>query len=202
MDENTEQNDVDEELTSLLSTLEDESDPQLLPEDDLDDYVDPELESILDDQESSPDNDPELQPSPDNAAPADAASPTIPDTQVGDALVQLAVKVGGVADKVLADCETDRFQLEGAIRFLGEVVQSGGASSAYVESWVSAMRTKADINIQRTKLVDSVAKLLGASKNNDIMLGVDEEQESYDLEAILRQPAKFDELDDVDEDNL
>jgi hypothetical protein len=63
-----------------------------------------------------------------------------------------------------------------------------------MESWVKAASSKAEININKTKLLDSIAKLLAAAKNNNILFEVNIDT-GDDLTDILRQESRFDEID-------
>ena len=64
-----------------------------------------------------------------------------------------------------------------------------------VEAWVAAVSKKADVNIGVTKLLDSIAKLLAASKNNDIFNAVSGDDDELDFDNLLNQEEYFDEAD-------
>lgn len=107
----------------------------------------------------------------------DLPAPVEPEPQTNDiseSLGNLATSFATTVNDVLSKSDEDRLMLDEAIDKLRDCVNQLGASrgaASFYEQWVGAMSKKADINIQKTKLLDSVAKLLAAAKNNDTLLG-------------------------------
>lgn len=103
--------------------------------------------------------------------------PDLPETaspDVSSAMTELARKFGEAVDKAFSNHDIDRAKLDDVIMFLEEKVAEGGKIPAVViEQYVNAVKTKADTNINISKLLDSIAKLLAASKNNPLIMGSD-----------------------------
>ena len=51
----------------------------------------------------------------------------------------------------------------------GDAVVNGRLSSAATEGWVKSLQVKSDINANASRVLDSVSKLIAASKNNDLL---------------------------------
>ena len=96
----------------------------------------------------------------------------------------------GIRDEIITNYRSDRNQVEKAIKEF-EQRMSEGTTKVVVESYVNALRIKADINANAIKMLDATAKLLSAGKSTNIVQaqGIGPQ----DLEKILSTPAYPDE---------
>ena len=105
------------------------------------------------------------------------------------------------AQIIIDNHASDRDQVNDAITyFAGEVknAQEHGKklSPAFIEGWVKLLATKADINANANAVLDAIAKLMAAAKNNNIVLNLSPgsgQGGNLDLEAILARPPAEDE---------
>ena len=105
------------------------------------------------------------------------------------AFYSLAKKFSGVTDLVIKDAQTDRKKLDELIDHASKIVMAQDRpQAAMIEAWVNSLSKKAETNIALTKLLDSIAKLLAASKNNDIFVQVNNVGGDMDLKKLLDQP--------------
>ena len=112
--------------------------------------------------------------------------------------VDLAHQFGKTVNTILQNCESDRQQLEEIVVFASGEARSWDGdrpSAALLEAWVAATSKKADVNIGATKLLDSIAKLLAAGKNNELLQDGAEEigGSDIDFDKLLGQDRYFDE---------
>lgn len=110
------------------------------------------------------------------------------DDNLSESLKNLAKNFSATVDKVLIDADDDREMLNSIIIDLkGKVDELGisrGAAS-FNEQLVNAIGKKTDINIQKTKLLDSIAKLLASVKNNDALFGNSNSFNDIDFDDLL-----------------
>ena len=140
---------------------------------------------------------PELPDPEEPARVLDLEVQTPPEEDLSLPFVDLARKFGNTVNTVLQNCDADRNQLQEVAQHMMQRVQnSDRPPSALVEAWVAAVSKKADVNIGVTKLLDSIAKLLAASKNNDLFSTVGEDGDGLDFDDLLAQDKHFDEIED------
>ena len=190
----TQHTEVDDELTQLLGEINSEASTGIDESDDPDPGPDVDEQSV---SEPEPVEEPEIEQVVHVPAPAEPL-PQAPiddeEDNVSIALTGLATQFAHTVNQVLEDADSDREQLESAISYLDEVVRTGETSGVIVEQWVAALGKKADINIQKTKLLDSIAKLLAAAKNNPLIDGTASgDSGDIDFEDVLSQPEYVDE---------
>lgn len=94
----------------------------------------------------------------------------------------------------------DRAQVEEAITMVrghidNTIREEGKGVGTLLESYVKALEIKSSINTNANKSLDSIARLLAAAKNNEIVLNVDKGSKGeLNLELLLSQPRRDDEL--------
>lgn len=115
------------------------------------------------------------------------------DQKAENVLKNFIEKFNNVANKVLDNYDSDRNQLEDTIKFLDDVVRSGSSNRVYVEMLVATLRTKTDANTNAVKLLDSIAKMVSASKNTSLTNEESAESVQDDLKDILNKPQYPDE---------
>ena len=198
MPEDVEQIDIDKELVDLLETIstEDKEDPRKPPEPEPESEPEPEP-AESEGQKIPPD--PPLKENkeielPKTVSPEIVDAPEdMPEDDLSIPLKELTRKFGERIDVVFENSILDRVDIQEVIDYCkGVVDESGRVPSVVIESWVKAATAKADININSTKLLDSIAKFLAAAKNNNIFV-VCGEAAPDDFEALLNQDARFDE---------
>ena len=80
--------------------------------------------------------------------------------------------------------------------FLDYVAQGEKPPAAFVEGYVKLLQVKSDINANATGVLDSVARLLAAVKNNNVVFNVGEGTSvsgNIDIEKLLSQTKYEDE---------
>ena len=107
-------------------------------------------------------------------------------------------KFVSVANSIVENHTIDRDQIEEAIIYFAEEVKQARELGlklppAMIDGWVKLLATKSDVNANATGVLDSMAKLLAAAKNNNLIININDKDSEFDLEAILSQPAKEDE---------
>lgn len=114
---------------------------------------------------------------------------------------QLLAKFGQSVETIINNQKSDREQVEQAIilveKKVKDAVDSGSKlSPAFLDAYARLLQTKADINTNASKVLDSVAKLLAAGKGNDLIVNINNGKTGeLDLEEFLQQPAYEDEID-------
>lgn len=100
-----------------------------------------------------------------------------------------------VYDKFLKNYDTDREQIEKTINHLEDIVFNvGGAQRVHIEMLVAALRTKAETNGNIVKALDSVAKILAATKGTQVLIQNNNNNNTQkDLAEILKSPLYPDE---------
>ena len=182
MPEDTGQEDVDQELVDLLDviSIKDEEEPEPSEQIESSEVPDPPLQERMEIERPQTVN-PEVVD-----APEVDDDPSIP-------LRDLTRKFGERVDIVFENSVRDRTDIQEVIDYCKQKVNGEGKIPQVVmESWVKAATAKADININSTKLLDSIARFLAAAKNNNIFVleNIDSQE---DLEALLSQDKRFDE---------
>jgi hypothetical protein len=117
-------------------------------------------------------------------------------------LRKLVLDFSKTADVVSKNYESDRNRVEVAVAYFEHIVRdaqdnSKKLSPAFVEGYVKLLAIKAEINTSATSLLDSIAKLVSAAKNNNIIInlgGADDNNLSLNLEELLSQAPKSDEM--------
>lgn len=117
-------------------------------------------------------------------------------------LRKLVLDFSKTADVVSKNYENDRNRVEVAVAYFEHIVrdaQDNGKklSPAFVEGYVKLLAIKAEINTSATSLLDSIAKLISAAKNNNIIInlgGAEDNNLSLNLEELLSQAPKSDEM--------
>lgn len=177
--------DEPEELSELVSPIENEDTAIQIS--------DPPLREVED-----PIDDPDLVPVRRIEPPA--ANLTAADEDTGDiGIRQLLSKFGNTVEQIIINQETDRKQIDDAIQFLEGVIKSARdkgekLSPVYVDAWTRLMQSKADVNANASKVLDSVAKLVSAGKGNELVIKNDSVSTgSLDLESLLEQEKYEDE---------
>jgi hypothetical protein len=128
-----------------------------------------------------------------NAPPEpDLMTPTI-QTQTQDQLGAkiLLAKFGTTISKIISNHDKDRDQAENAITFFESKVRNAADTKGmtpYVEGWIHSLKLKAEINLNATHALDSITKLLAASKGNEIIVNVENAKPGdLNLEELLAQ---------------
>lgn len=100
---------------------------------------------------------------------------------------RMLAKVGAVADEVLDNCRLDRAQAQGVIDHFLDVLEGGGRVPAvYIEKLPDMIRTKNEISMAAIRTLDSMAKLMSASKGSDF-LGNQKGNDFSNLRALLEE---------------
>lgn len=107
-------------------------------------------------------------------------------------------KFVNVANEIVENHTKDRNQIEEAIKYFSEEVKEARQLGiklppALIDGWVKLLATKSDVNANATGVLDSMAKLLAAAKNNNLIININDNNPGINLEEILSQPAKEDE---------
>jgi len=149
-----------------------------------------------------------LVPDPDLAAPQDDMEPArLMDGDGDDAEMSRRVKnllslFSGSVEQIVHNQAEDRREVSSMATLLGDYVRQrlqGGevrGMGPFLDALARLLQTKADINSNSSRALDSIAKLLSASKSNDVILSLNSSGPSLDgldLEALLRQPPAEDE---------
>jgi hypothetical protein len=112
---------------------------------------------------------------------------------------QLLSKFGNTVEQIIENQDADRKQIDDAIQFLEGVIKDANnnnkkLSPVYIDAWTRLMQSKADVNANASKVLDSVAKLISAGKGNELIIKNDNiTSGSLDLEALLEQEKYEDE---------
>lgn len=125
-------------------------------------------------------------------------TPKEPEDEKSFASKEFLEKFVNVANEIVTNHTKDRDQIEEAISyFAAEVKQARQLGlklpPALIDGWVKLLATKSDVNANATGVLDSMAKLLAAAKNNNLIVNINKAGPGFDIEAILSQPAKEDE---------
>lgn len=206
MSDEVKEADVDDELVDLLETIRADEEPEK--------EEDPaEAETTILNQEPEPDLEelPEIEPEPERevvepeleervkpeAPPPTEIVPAEESEDIAAPLRELAKKFSETLDGVFENATKDRTDMQEVVDFCKDKLAGDDriVQEVVMESWVKAAAAKAEININKTKLLDSIAKLLAAAKNNNMLFEINVNT-GDDLEAILNQEEKFDEIDD------
>jgi len=102
------------------------------------------------------------------------------------------------ANDIIHNYHNDRTQVNDALGYFENevrVARSNGAkiTPAMIEGWVKLLSVKSDINSNSISILDSMAKLLSAAKNNNLIVNVSNSSTGIDLQALLAQPKRSDE---------
>lgn len=143
---------------------------------------------------------PELrQPEPPKVPKSDLMN-DIPQPKDAAEVSQLLTKFATVIDTIIANYGTDRGQIELAIQLIEPMIREAATANrkvppAFVDSWTRLLQTKAEINTNATSALDSVAKLLAAAKNNQLVVqtNVGNKAGGIDLVTLLQLPRTEDE---------
>ena len=186
--------------------------------DDKDDYIeeepvqeDPELNSILDELSNGQDIvENQIPGAPSKEQPVEPAEMTpIPvepkameSSQNGGAieLAQLLKTFMPIAKDIFDNYKSDRDQIEKTVKFLEDMVFNvPAAQRVHVEMLVASLKTKSDTSIGAVKLLDSLAKILAASKGTNILIQNNNNTGSVqdELDDILNTEAYPDEKPDA-----
>jgi hypothetical protein len=192
-----------EELVQLLSSLP-EAEPDPDQEDDGTTPAAPPAAEPAPIQAPAP---PEPTLVPPDPPPAPPQSDLLAETPATDDLgvKQLLSKFGGSVDEIICNQRQDRIQVSQAIQVvaqhIAEKIQNEPNNlkgiGVFLDAWARMLQTKADINANASRALDSIAKLLSAGKSNDLILnitGKNLDTNNLDLEALLNQPPTEDEL--------
>lgn len=120
--------------------------------------------------------------------------------QIDLGVKQLLAKFGQSVETIINNQKTDRDQVEQAIvlveKKVKDAIDSGSKlSPAFLDAYARLLQTKADINTNASKVLDSVAKLLAAGKGNDLIVNINSGKTGeLDLEQFLQQPPYEDEI--------
>ena len=100
-----------------------------------------------------------------------------------------------VHEKFLNNYDADRDQIERTIKHLEDIVFNvQGAQRVHLEMLVAALRTKSETNGNVVKAMDSIAKILAASKGTQVLINNNNSSNAQqDLAEILRTPLYPDE---------
>ena len=118
---------------------------------------------------------PELRPPAPPEVPKSDLMNTAPQPKDAAEISQLLTKFATVIDTIIANYGTDRGQIELAIQLIEPMIREAATVNkkvppAFVDSWTRLLQTKAEINTNATSALDSVAKLLAAAKNNQLVV--------------------------------
>jgi len=133
-------------------------------------------------------------PAPPPAPPVVAVPAEVMSQEQIDAM-KLMRQYISVYDKFLKNYDTDREQIEKTISHLEDIVFNvGGAQRVHIEMLVAALRTKAETNGNIVKALDSVAKILAATKGTQVLIQNNNNNNAQkDLAEILKAPLYPDE---------
>lgn len=113
---------------------------------------------------------------------------------------KLVIDFGRTADQITQNYEKDRKEVGEALAYFAKEVKDARASGqklpqAFIDGWVKLLAVKSEINTNATSVLDSVAKLLASAKNNNIIINMGDNQETtINLESLLNQDQKEDEI--------
>jgi hypothetical protein len=143
---------------------------------------------------------PELRPPAPPEVPKSDLMNTAPQPKDAAEISQLLTKFATVIDTIIANYGTDRGQIELAIQLIEPMIREAATVNkkvppAFVDSWTRLLQTKAEINTNATSALDSVAKLLAAAKNNQLVVqtNVGTKGGGMDLVTLLQLPRTEDE---------
>jgi PHP family Zn ribbon phosphoesterase len=122
---------------------------------------------------------------------------------INDNFKRLIELFGTSVNEIINNQHTDREQVDSAIQIvqaqINTMIQSGNTKGigVYLDAWARLLQTKAEVNANAPRSMDSIAKLLSAAKSNDLIinLGGGAAKGTLNLEELLSQPMK----DDIDD---
>lgn len=86
-------------------------------------------------------------------------------------LAQLLKTFMPIAQDIFTNYKSDREQIEKTVKFLEDMVFNvPSAGRVHIEMLVASLKTKSDTSISAVKLLDSLAKILAASKGTSILI--------------------------------
>jgi hydrogenase maturation factor HypF (carbamoyltransferase family) len=111
---------------------------------------------------------------------------------------------GTSVNEIIHNQHSDREQANSAIQIvqtqINQMIQNGNTKGigVYLDAWARLLQTKAEINANAPRSMDSIAKLLSAAKSNDLIINIGggAAQGTLNLEALLSQPVKDDLADE------
>ena len=90
----------------------------------------------------------------------------------GEQLKTVASQYGAVFGEIIANYKTDRDQAQDVIDMFMTVISSGGkVPRIYLEKVADAVRAKNEIAQTAIRALDSLPKLISATKGNDLFTG-------------------------------
>lgn len=123
-----------------------------------------------------------------------------PEDETSKRINELIKLFGSTVEIIVNNYATDRAQVENAISYFEDQVKVARAAKeklppAIIEGWVKLLMVKAEINSNSVGVLDSMAKLLAAAKNNNLVINIGENGKAggLDLEKLLSQEPKDDE---------
>ena len=122
-----------------------------------------------------------------------------PEDETSKKINELIKLFSSTVEIIVNNYSTDREQVESAISYFEEQVKVARAAKeklppSIIEGWVKLLTVKAEINSNSVGVLDSMAKLLAAAKNNNLIINIGEGKSGgLDLEKLLSQEPKDDE---------
>ena len=129
-------------------------------------------------------------------------APSLADGKKDEHSEKVAALIGlfsQTVNTVLNNYATDRLQVDEALAYFENEVKTARATGtklppSLIDGWVKLLSVKSDINTNSIGVLDSMAKLLAAARNNNMIINVGATVDGkLDLKALLDQPRKFDE---------
>lgn len=102
-----------------------------------------------------------------NAELAEISEFEVKKTQIQNRLIGLIDTHCDSATRIIEDVESDRKKCDDVYNILFAKIQANDYRASDAMAIVTTLQTKADITKTRANMMDSVAKLLGALKNNN-----------------------------------
>ena len=91
-----------------------------------------------------------------------------------------------VAEEIVTNYRVDRNQIEQVVQHLiGEVITNHSTEEVMVESLVNALKVKTDTNTNITRILDSISRMISATKTLGIFDGEEGGGEDWDLDSYL-----------------
>ena len=101
-----------------------------------------------------------------NPDEVDSSQTASDDTPIFDIISEVVGKFGGHADEIWAAIRSDREQIDDFLTILQDRISSvQDTKQYYIEAITSLLSTKANASINASRLLDSIAKMVSASKN-------------------------------------
>jgi len=123
-----------------------------------------------------------------------------PEDETSKRINELIKLFGSTVEVIVNNYATDRAQVESAISYFEDQVKVARAAKeklppSIIEGWVKLLMVKAEINSNSVGVLDSMAKLLAAAKNNNLVINIGEGGQTggLNLEKLLSQEPKDDE---------